>query len=140
MTPDPSGKGKLAMSPTRRCHPLWRRSWRYLVFARLHARHGRQSEVHQAMFEVQGPTRQEPGCVGYGGFRSVRDPDEFYIHSRWRDMAAFERHAALPHTVRFVETVELPARPSVQGHTCGATLVVLHGRRSYLHAQRRIVE
>jgi quinol monooxygenase YgiN len=76
------------------------------VFARLHARPGKQSAVHQAIFEVQAPTRLEPGCLGYGAFRSVRDPDEFYIHSRWKDMAAFERHAELPHTVRFVESVE----------------------------------
>jgi quinol monooxygenase YgiN len=76
------------------------------VFARLHARIGKQQEVRQAMFEVSRPTRKEPGCLGYGAFRSVRDPDEFYIHSRWKDMAAFERHAELPHTVRFVETVE----------------------------------
>lgn len=58
------------------------------------------------MFEVQGPTRQEGGCLGYGAFNSVRDPDEFYIQSRWKDMAAFERHAELPHTVRFVASVE----------------------------------
>ena len=76
------------------------------VFARLHARPGKQNEVRQAMFEVQGPTRHETGCLGYGAFRSVRDPDEFYIHSRWTDLAAFQRHAELPHTTRFVETVE----------------------------------
>ena len=76
------------------------------VFARLHARPGRQREVHQAMFEVQGPTRKEPGCLGYGAFRSIRDPDEFYIHSRWQDMAAFDHHAELPHTVRFLKTLE----------------------------------
>jgi quinol monooxygenase YgiN len=76
------------------------------VFARLHARPGKQGDVQQAMFEVQGPTRKEPGCLSYGGFRSVRDPDEFYIHTRWQDMAAFERHAELSHSVRFVETVE----------------------------------
>ena len=29
------------------------------VFARLHARPGKRSEVHQAVFEVQGPTHQE---------------------------------------------------------------------------------
>ena len=75
------------------------------VFARLHARPGKQEEVRQAMFDVQGPARLEPGCTAYGGFHSVRDPDEFYIHSRWRDLAAFERHAELPHTVRFLETV-----------------------------------
>jgi len=81
------------------------------VFARLHARLGKQAEVRQAMFDVSGPTRKEPGCLGYGAFRSVRDPDEFYIHSRWKDMTAFERHA------------EAAARPSLQGDAVGADLV-----------------
>ena len=76
------------------------------VFARLHARPGKREQLRQAMFEVQGPTRREPGCLAYGAFQSVRDADEFYIHSRWTDMAAFERRAELPHTVRFVESVE----------------------------------
>ena len=76
------------------------------VFARLHARPGKRDDVRKAMFEVQGPTRVEPGCLAYGAFHSVRDPDEFYIHSCWQDMAAFERHAELPHTIRFIESVE----------------------------------
>jgi quinol monooxygenase YgiN len=76
------------------------------VFARLHASPGKQSAVRNAMFAVQGPTREESGCFSYGAFQSVRDPDEFYIHTRWRDMAAFENHAELTHTVRFIETVE----------------------------------
>lgn len=76
------------------------------VFARLHARPGKDGEVCQAMFEIQGPTRQELGCLSYGAFRSIRDPAEFYIHTRWKDLAAFERHAELPHTIRFVESVE----------------------------------
>jgi quinol monooxygenase YgiN len=76
------------------------------VFARLHARAGKRSEVQHAMRAVQGPTRAEPGCLAYGAFRSVRDIDEFYIHSCWQDMAAFERHAELPHTSRFLATVE----------------------------------
>lgn len=75
------------------------------VFARFHALPGKRAEVRQAMFEVQGPTRREPGCLDYAAFHSVRDPDEFYIHSRWRDRATFDAHAELPHTVRFVETV-----------------------------------
>ncbi len=58
------------------------------------------------MAAVQGPTRVEPGCLDYGAFRSVRDPDEFYIHSRWKDLRAFEAHAELPHTVRFLAAVE----------------------------------
>lgn len=76
------------------------------IFARLHARPGSQRDVHQAMFDVQGPTREEPGCLSYGAFQSVRDPDEFYIHSRWQDLGAFQRHSELPHTLRFVETIQ----------------------------------
>ena len=76
------------------------------VFARLHARPGNRDAVRQAMFEVQGPTREEPGCLSYGGFHSIRDPDEFYVHTRWQDRDAFERHAELAHTIRFVATVE----------------------------------
>jgi quinol monooxygenase YgiN len=76
------------------------------VFARLHARPGKRDEVHQAMFEVQLPTRNEPGCLAYGAFQSVRDPDEFYIHSRWQDTVAFDLHTELPHTIRFIQTVE----------------------------------
>src|SRR6266850_1143374 len=33
------------------------------------------------------------------------DPRLFYIHSRWKDEAAFESHAGMPHTVRFIERV-----------------------------------
>ena len=76
------------------------------VFARLHAGPGQRDAVLHAMQDVQGPTRAEAGCLAYGAFRSVRDADEFYIHSRWRDLASFERHAGLAHTVRFLETIE----------------------------------
>jgi quinol monooxygenase YgiN len=76
------------------------------LFARFHARPGMADAVRRAMREVEGPTRAEPGCLAFGAFQSVRDPDELYVHSRWRDRAAFDLHASLPHTVRFVETVE----------------------------------
>jgi quinol monooxygenase YgiN len=49
--------------------------------------------------------RAEPGCIGYQAVRGSRDPALFFIHSRWKDEAAFEHHAALPHTVRFLATV-----------------------------------
>ena len=35
-------------------------------------------------------------------FRSNREPRLFYIHSRWKDEAAFDHHGGLPHTKRFV--------------------------------------
>lgn len=53
-----------------------------------------------------GPTNDEPGCLAVAAYRSVRDPRSFWIHSRWIDEAAFEVHARLPHTVRFLDRVE----------------------------------
>ena len=76
------------------------------IFARLHARPGQREAVREAMYRIQGPTRVEPGCLAYGAFQSLRDPDEFTIHSRWKDLRTFEEHAALAHTVRFLAEVE----------------------------------
>ena len=76
------------------------------IFARLHATPGNRDAVREAMWRIQGPTREEPGCLAYGAFQSLRDSDEFYIHTRWKDLRAFEAHVELPHTVRFVAEVE----------------------------------
>jgi quinol monooxygenase YgiN len=76
------------------------------IFARFHARVGDEGSLAEALHEVLAPTREEPGCLSIHAFRSIRDPRLFYIHSRWRDEAAFDSHARLPHTVRFVECVE----------------------------------
>jgi len=76
------------------------------IFARLHAAPENESAVAGAIADVLEPTRAEPGCLSIQGFRALRDPRLFYIHSRWTDEEAFERHAALPHTVRFIERVE----------------------------------
>ena len=75
------------------------------IFGRFHARAGQADAVAQALREVAAPTRAEPGCVAYGAFRSTRDPQLFYVHSRWIDEAAFDRHATLPHTLRFLAAV-----------------------------------
>lgn len=76
------------------------------LFARFHARPGCAEAVLEAIRTVEGPTKQEPGCAGYRVFGSVRVPGEYWIHSRWRDRAAFDLHASLPHTVRFLDTVQ----------------------------------
>ena len=60
----------------------------------------------EAMRDGLAPTREEPGCLRIQHYRSIRDPQLFFIHSVWKDEAAFENHAGLPHTVRFLERVE----------------------------------
>jgi quinol monooxygenase YgiN len=75
------------------------------VFARFHARPGQAGAVAAALAAVVPPTRAEAGCLAIHAFAARRDPDLFFIHSRWTDEAAFDAHAALAHTVRFLATV-----------------------------------
>jgi quinol monooxygenase YgiN len=75
------------------------------IFARFHARPGQEDAVESALRDTVAPSREEPGCLSIHAFRSVRDRRLFSIHSRWKDEAAFEVHAGLPHTVRFIERV-----------------------------------
>ena len=77
------------------------------IFARFHARPGYEGAVAETLRDVLAPSREEQGCLSIDAFRSVRDPQLFYVHSRWKNEAAFEDHAGLPHTMRFVERVQL---------------------------------
>ena len=76
------------------------------IFGRFHARPGDESALEEALLDVVGPTRAEAGCLSIQAFRSTRDPRLFYVHSRWVDETAFDHHATLPHTVRFIERVQ----------------------------------
>jgi quinol monooxygenase YgiN len=76
------------------------------IFTRFHAKQGLQKEVAATIHEVLTPTRQEIGCLSINAFSATQDQRLFYIHSRWKDEAAFDHHAQLPHTVRFVERVQ----------------------------------
>ena len=75
-------------------------------FGRFHARPGEEQAIAEALLDVLAPSREEPGCLSIHAFRSIHDPGLFYIHSRWKDEAAFDVHAGLAHTVRFIERVE----------------------------------
>ena len=76
------------------------------IFARFRAREGQQEAVEAALREVVAPTREESGCVEIAACRYMHDPRLFWIHSRWIDEAAFEKHANLHHTTRFIERVQ----------------------------------
>ena len=63
------------------------------IFAPFHARPGNEDAVAATLLDVLAPSREEPGCLGIHAFRSIRDPRLFYIHSSWKDEAAFDHHA-----------------------------------------------
>ena len=76
------------------------------VFVRLHARERKDGGVEEALREVAGPSLEEDGCLSFQIFRAVRDRRLFFIHSRWVDEEAFQKHAELEHTVRFLKRVD----------------------------------
>ena len=76
------------------------------AMARFHVRVGQEGLFEEALREVLTATRAEAGCLEIGGYRSLRNRQLFYIHSRWKEEAVFDAHAKLPHTVKFLRTVE----------------------------------
>jgi quinol monooxygenase YgiN len=77
-----------------------------VIFARFRARDGEEDAVANELREVVPRVRGEPGCISIETFRAVSDTRLFFLHSRWIDEAAFDRHAQLPVTNRFVERVQ----------------------------------
>jgi len=75
------------------------------IFAKFHVREGMEGEAEQALREVVKASREEEGCVNIHAYRAIRDPRLYYIHSTWKDVAAFELHATLPHTVHFLKRI-----------------------------------
>jgi quinol monooxygenase YgiN len=76
------------------------------IFAHFHALVGEESDLEQVLTAVVPPSREEAGCLAIDAFRSTRAPRLYYIHSRWKDEAAFDLHVTLEHTVKFVKAVE----------------------------------
>jgi quinol monooxygenase YgiN len=72
------------------------------VFVRFEPSPGKELEFREELLRVVEPTRAEIGCLAIHVFESLRAPFAFAIHSEWVDEAAFELHAQLPHTVRFL--------------------------------------
>jgi len=74
-----------------------------------------EKAFREELLRVNGPSTQEAGCLRLDLFETIREPVEFAIHSEWVDEAAFELHATLPHTVRFVAAAEKLLDHPVQG-------------------------
>lgn len=69
-------------------------------------RKGEEARAQSALTEVAEPTCAEAGCLEFRVLQSLRDPGLFFIHSRWRSEAAFDAHADLIHTRRFIDVMD----------------------------------
>lgn len=84
-------------------------------FVRFEPVRGSEREFREELLRTVAPSRAEPGCLAMHVFESIREPLTFAIHSEWVDEAAFEAHAQLPHTLRFLRAAEQLLTHSVQG-------------------------
>jgi len=76
------------------------------IFARFHAMEGKEESLETELRGAVTRVRSEPGCKGIEVYRSVRDTRLFWLHSRWVDEAAFDKHAELSETNAFVDRVQ----------------------------------
>ena len=76
---------------------------------------GKEAEFRQEVLRVNTPSRAETGCLRIDVFESLREPIYFAIHSEWLDEAAFDLHATLPHTVKFLEAAEKLLKDPIKG-------------------------
>lgn len=76
---------------------------------------GKETAFREELLRVVEPTRLETGCLGIHVFESLREPPGFAIHSEWVDEQAFEVHAQLPHTIRFVEAAKEMLTHPIEG-------------------------
>jgi quinol monooxygenase YgiN len=76
------------------------------VFVRFEPKPGCADELREKIRWVTPQSRAEPGCLALTVFESVHEPTLFEICSEWVDEAAFDLHAELPHTVRFLTEAE----------------------------------
>lgn len=84
-------------------------------FVRFEPQPGKEAAFRDEMLRVVEPTRGEIGCLAIRAFESIRQPTVFTIHSEWVDEGAFELHARLPHTVRFLEAAKKLLTQGVNG-------------------------
>ncbi len=82
---------------------------------RFEPRSGHETEFREELLRVVEPTRAEIGCLRIDVFESLQAPLGFAIHSEWVDEAAFELHAQLPHTLRFIEAANRLLAHPVEG-------------------------
>ena len=84
---------------------------------------GKREELTAAMRWMQGESRQEPGCLRYGFYTSVEDPDEFVAVEEWESAAALRDHFAAPSIAGFATRVGglIAGTPEIRIHGVSAT-------------------
>jgi len=83
------------------------------------ARAGRRSELIAAAARVAQASREDDGCLSYGFYNDIEDPDTLLSLEVWRDEAALAAHMGHEHTTVFLSLAAdlLDGTPVMAQHT-----------------------
>jgi quinol monooxygenase YgiN len=89
-----------------------------IVIARVRPQPDRRAELLAVLEEVQAASREDDGCLNYGYYANISDPDAMVAVEEWRDRAALEAHLAQPHILRLVRALggALAEPPQIVAH------------------------
>jgi steroid delta-isomerase-like uncharacterized protein len=77
-----------------------------VVIATATAKPGSESKLEQALRDVAGPTRAQPGCLRWELFRSVADPAQLTALEYWASEQDHEQHLKGDHVRRLIDQFE----------------------------------
>ena len=94
-----------------------------LVIGRVRCSDEKRGELIPLLEKMQNDSREEDGCIRYGFFAAVEDPNSFVAVEEWADREALDKHFAQPHLQEFGSgLLELVSeRPEVAIHEIAGT-------------------
>lgn len=90
----------------------------YIVIASATAKPGMERELEQALLEVAGPTRAQPGCRMFHLLRPSGNPATIMGFERWTSRADHENHMKGAHFQKLAQRLAglLDAPPTVTAY------------------------
>jgi quinol monooxygenase YgiN len=94
-----------------------------LVIGRVACDAERRDELISLCREMQDESRREDGCLRYGFFSAIEDPNSFVAVEEWEGRAALDEHFAKPHLQKFASRLleVVSERPEVAIHEIAGT-------------------
>ncbi len=80
----------------------------YVVCANWQAAQGSEAQVMEAIRQLSGPSREEPGNLFYQAYRDPTQPSVFRLFEVYTDELAFQAHLASDHFQRLGVGTALP--------------------------------
>ncbi len=86
------------------------------IVAQFTAKEGCAQDLLAAIYDVQGKTLAEPGCLRFVLHQGVEDPTTMTVVEKFASQAAFDSHLAQPYIKNLLEVV-VPELVAVQNIT-----------------------